>query len=294
MRLGADQGDHDVGEVLADAFVGGEGDVDGGVDLGGEGDVVKVAVEAFVELAEDGEGVVAAAEVEAGGEFFKERGGLAELGGGEELVEVALGGDVVEVVPGRRGAGRRGMMDGGGDFDEGFGDDDELGVLAGDIEVVDVVGEVVSVGEDAAAGADGEMEGEAALVGVRARVHAGLHHGFGDGLGVEELGEVTDGVEDGCGSWVSSDCTIARWSALARRRREFEVAGAGVTVFCGELRHAGDERRGVLRGWGGGVGDGEANFVEEAFEAGGCEDVHDAAAGSALVQRWGISRGPKA
>ena len=69
------------------------------------GDVIEVAVKTFIELAQHGEGVVAAAEVELGGEFFKEGGGLAELGGGEELVEVALGGDVVELGPGLGGHG---------------------------------------------------------------------------------------------------------------------------------------------------------------------------------------------
>ena len=193
---GPDEGGHDVGKVLTDALAVLEGDVDGGVDLGGAGDVVEVFVEAGVELVEEAQGVVSAAEVESDGEVVEEGRGVGELAGGEELIEVALGGDLVEVGPGR--GGERGGDDGGGlDLDEGFGDDDELGVLAGDVEVVDVVGEVVSVGEDAAAGADGEMEGEAALVGVRARVHASLHHGFGDGLGVEELGKVADGVEDG-------------------------------------------------------------------------------------------------
>jgi hypothetical protein len=67
-------------------------------------------------------------------------------------------------------------------------------VLAGDIEVMDVVGEVVAVGEDATAGAYGEVEGEAALLGVGARVHARLHDAFADGGLIEKLGEMTDGV----------------------------------------------------------------------------------------------------
>ena len=35
-------------------------------------------------------------------------------------------------------------------LDDGFGDDDELVVLAGNVEVMDVVAEVVAIGEDAA------------------------------------------------------------------------------------------------------------------------------------------------
>jgi len=114
---------------------------------------------------EEHEGVVAAAEVEGVGEGFEAGGGGAELGGEEELPKIALMDGVVDVVPGV-GREEAGDVEGGLDFDEGFGDDDELAVLAGDVEVMDVVGEVVSVGEDATAGGDREMEGEAALAGV--------------------------------------------------------------------------------------------------------------------------------
>ncbi len=193
-ELGPNEGDHDVGEVLADAFAGFEGVVDGGVDVGGAGDVVEVAEDALVELMEEHEGVVAATDIEVEGELVEERGGGAELGGEEELPVVAFGDDGVEVGPGVGGE-EAGDLEGGLDFDEGLGDDDELAVLAGDVEVVDVVAEVVAVGEDAATGADGEVEGEAALVGVGAGVHAGLHHGLADGVFVEEFCQVADGVE---------------------------------------------------------------------------------------------------
>ena len=66
-------------------------------------------------------------------------------------------------------------------LDDRLGDDDELVVLAGNVEVLDVVAEVVAIAEDAAARADGEREGEAVLVGVGARVHARLHDALADG-----------------------------------------------------------------------------------------------------------------
>ena len=68
-------------------------------------------------------------------------------------------------------------------------------VLAGNIEVLHVVAEVVAIAEDAAAGADGERKGEAVLVEVGARVHARLHDALADGVRVAEAGEVADGVE---------------------------------------------------------------------------------------------------
>ncbi len=40
-------------------------------------------------------------------------------------------------------------------LDDGLGDDDELVVIAGNVEVLNVVAEVVAIGEDAAARADG-------------------------------------------------------------------------------------------------------------------------------------------
>ena len=49
-ELGADQRDHDVGEILADAGLGGEREVDGRVGLGGLRFVVEVFVELLVEL----------------------------------------------------------------------------------------------------------------------------------------------------------------------------------------------------------------------------------------------------
>ena len=68
-------------------------------------------------------------------------------------------------------------------------------MLAGNVEVLHVVAEVVAIAEDAAARADGEREGEAVLVGVGARVHARLHDALADGLRVAEAREMPDGIE---------------------------------------------------------------------------------------------------
>ena len=185
-----------MGEILADALPAFERDVDRRVDLGRARDVVEVLVDAVVELVQELQRVVAAGHVQVVGQLVEQGGGGGELGREEEFPVVALVDHVVEIGPGiGREEGRD--ADGGLDLDEGLGDDDELAVLAGDVEVMDGVGEVVAVGEGAAPRRDGQVEGEAALLRVRARVHARFHHGFGDGLVVQELGEVADGVEDG-------------------------------------------------------------------------------------------------
>jgi hypothetical protein len=79
-------------------------------------------------------------------------------------------------------------------LDEGFGDDDKLTMLAGDVKVVDVVGEVVAVAEDATAWAHRKVKGKAALLSIGARVHTRFHDAFAHGRLVKELGQMADGV----------------------------------------------------------------------------------------------------
>ena len=141
----------------------------------------------------DAERVVAAGDVELLGEGIERGGGGGELAGQKHLPEVSLLDQAVQLSP---CIGREGCGDGRGGLhlDQRLGDDDQLAVLAGNVEVMDLVGEVVAVAEDAAARADGEMEGEAALVLVAARVHARLHHALAHRIGVEELGQMTDRI----------------------------------------------------------------------------------------------------
>jgi len=79
-------------------------------------------------------------------------------------------------------------------FNNGLGNDDQLVVLTRNVEVVDVVAEVVAVGEDAAAGTDGEREGEAVLIGVGAGVHARFHDALADRARVAVTRKVPDGI----------------------------------------------------------------------------------------------------
>ncbi len=175
-------------EVLADTGLVGEGEVDGGVHLGGLGLVVEVLVDLLIELMQDHQRIVTAMDVEGAGEVFERIGRLGELAWEQHLPEVTLFHQMIELGP---GVGREegGNPRGGLNLDEGFGHDDQLRMLAGNVEVMDVVGEVVAVAEDTTARADGEVKGETALILVAARVHTRLHHAFADGIAVEELGQ---------------------------------------------------------------------------------------------------------
>ena len=147
----------------------------------------------LVDLVEHGQRVVAAAHVQLLGKRVQRRRSRGEFAGQQHLPVVALLDHAVQFGPriGREEGGdrRRGLR-----LHQRLGDDHQLAVLAGDVEVVDLVGQVVSVAEDAAARADREMEGEAALVLVAARMHARLHHGLAHRVGVEELGQMTDRI----------------------------------------------------------------------------------------------------
>jgi hypothetical protein len=65
-------------------------------------------------------------------------------------------------------------------------------MLARNVEVMHVVGEVIAIAEDSATRADGEVEGKTALRVVTARMHPRLHHAFADGVTVEELREMAN------------------------------------------------------------------------------------------------------
>ena len=196
LELRAYERDHDVGEVLADACLGGEGDLDGGVGLGGLRLVVKVLAELGIELVECAERIIRTSNAEVSAKVFELGGELGKLAREKHLPEVTLVDEAVELFP---GAGAQGLRHFGmfRHLDEGFGDDDKLTMLAGDVKVVDVVGEVVAVAEDATAWAHRKVKGKAALLSIGARVHAGLHHALADRVAIEELGEMADRVVHG-------------------------------------------------------------------------------------------------
>jgi len=60
----AQEGDHGVREILADAFTADDGFVNGRVDASVAGDVFKVLEEALIEFLDEHEGIVAAGDAE--------------------------------------------------------------------------------------------------------------------------------------------------------------------------------------------------------------------------------------
>ena len=83
-------------------------------------------------------------------------------------------------------------------LDDGLGDNDELTVLAGNVEMMNIIAKVVAVGEDAASRADGERKSQAVLLRVGARMHARFHDAFADRLRIAIAREVPDGIEIHC------------------------------------------------------------------------------------------------
>src|SRR5260370_14062148 len=107
------------------------------------GNVSEVVKEALVDFADEGERVVAAPQVQLGGKS-KERGSFHGEGTGKKHLPVVARADgLIEFSPGVGAERVRDMRD-GLLLNDGLGDDDELVVLAGDIEVMDVVAEVVA------------------------------------------------------------------------------------------------------------------------------------------------------
>ncbi len=193
LQLRAHQRDHDVREVLAHAGLGGEGVFDGRVGLGGLRFVVEVFVELGVQLVQGAEGIAVAAQAQMFAEVLELGSEACEFAGQQHLPEVALVDQAVELVP-RAGRQRLRHLVMRGHLDQRLRHDDELAVQAGDVEVMHVIREMVAIAEDAAAGADGEVKGQAALLHIGARVHARLHDAFAHRGLVEKLRQMADRV----------------------------------------------------------------------------------------------------
>ena len=163
MRNGAQQGNHGVCEVLADAAATDDGFVDGRVDTGRAGDVFEVVEEALIEFLHEHQGIITSADSHLRCQQRKSRRFDNELARQQHLPVIAGFDHRVECIPriGREKAGNVGhrLL-----FNNGLSHDDELIVLAGNIEVVDIVAEVIAIREDAAARTDGERKGKAVLV----------------------------------------------------------------------------------------------------------------------------------
>jgi hypothetical protein len=159
----AQQGDHGVGKVLADALAADDGFVDGRVDARGAGHIFEVIEEALVQLLHQHQRIVAAGDAHLLGQQ-RERRRLDGKGAGQQHLPVVAGLDhVVERAPGI-GRQKRGHVGQHLLLHHRLGDDDQLVVLAGNVEVLHVVAQVVAIAEDAAARAHRERKRQAVLV----------------------------------------------------------------------------------------------------------------------------------
>jgi hypothetical protein len=70
----------------------------------------------------------------------------------------------------------------------------QLPVVARNIEVVHLVGQMIAIGEDAAARAYRQRKGKAALVAVAARLHPDLHRALAHRVRIVEARQVLDRV----------------------------------------------------------------------------------------------------
>ncbi len=80
------------------------------------------------------------------------------------------------------------------DLDRGGRLDAKLVVIAQHVEVIDRVAEIVRIRIKLGARIGGDLERAQHLRPFRARLHAQLHDGLADGVGVAEAGDVADGV----------------------------------------------------------------------------------------------------
>ena len=96
----AQEGDHGVREILADAFTADDGFVNGRVDASVAGDVFKVLEEALVQFLHQHQRIVAAGDAHLLGQQG-ERGGFNGKGRGQQHLPVVAGlHKLIEIAPG--------------------------------------------------------------------------------------------------------------------------------------------------------------------------------------------------
>ncbi len=75
---------------------------------------------------------------------------------------------------------------------QGFSHDHQIGMMSRNIEVMNVVAYVISIGKHPASRAYRQMKRETALVPFAARVHPRFHHTLTDWRGVVEFRQMLD------------------------------------------------------------------------------------------------------
>ena len=188
------QRNHGVSKVLANPFAAHDGIVDGRIDTCRPGNVFEVVEESLVDLVDEHKRVVAPGYAELRSQQGQRRSLDGKGAGKKHFPEVASFDQFVESSP-RVGSKEAWYIRQRLLLDDGFGDEDKLGMFARNVKVLDVVALVVPIAEDAATRTHGERKSEAMLVGIGTGVHARLHDALADGLRVAIAREVPDGVE---------------------------------------------------------------------------------------------------
>ena len=151
--------------------------------------IVEPVIERGIQLAQQHQGIVAAPHIQQFRQIEQRGRGFGELARQHHLGEIPQSDQRVQFVP-RSGPERLRNLGQWLLFDQRLGHHHQLRVLPRNIEVMDVVAQVIAIGENPATGADRQGKREAALIVVAARVHARLHEAFAYLVRIQELGQM--------------------------------------------------------------------------------------------------------
>ncbi len=186
----ADQRNHDVGKILTDPSTYAERVINRRVDVRVLLGVLKGSIDRSGDVSDDGEGIIAALDLQ----FFNELGkGLARPGkvaGMDGIPIVVLSRQGIDLIP---GVGREGLWQGRGSqhLNLGFRGDGEMSMAVGHVEVVDPVAVFASIAVDLGHWAGPQTKIEAVLVSLATWLQVHLHDAFRNGQAIPEPGGVT-------------------------------------------------------------------------------------------------------
>ena len=143
------QRNHGVSKVLANPFAAHDGIVDGRIDTCRPGNVFEVVEESLVDLVDEHKRVVAPGYAELRSQQGQRRSLDGKGAGKKHFPEVASFDQFVQSSP-RVGSKKAWYIRQRLLLDDGFGDEDKLGMFARNVKVLDVVPLVVPIAEDAA------------------------------------------------------------------------------------------------------------------------------------------------
>ena len=142
----AQQGNHGVGKILADTFAADDGFINGRVDARGAGHVFEVIEEPLVQFLHQHQRIVAAGYAHLLGQQDQRRSFHGKGRGQQHLPVIAGLDQLIESAPGI-GSEKAGNVGHCLLLHDRLGDDDQLIVLAGNIEMLHVVAQMIAIAE---------------------------------------------------------------------------------------------------------------------------------------------------